>query len=66
MVTNETTEYCTRCGEYLKTNRIVWLHLHTGHGYSKKLRCEEGSELDQGLHPFGSACAKAAITEYRE
>jgi hypothetical protein len=51
--------YCTRCGELLK-GRVVWLSLNCRTGrYS--VEPVENPDEDQGAHPFGVACSRAAI-----
>lgn len=61
-VTTEQFDYCERCGERLKADRIVWLELNCDTGVFH----EEGTvpkDQSQGCFPFGQACAKNAINK---
>lgn len=53
--------YCTRCGEFLK-GRVVWLSLNSRTGrYS--VEPITNPDEDQGAHPFGVACSRAALSK---
>lgn len=53
---------CERCGEVLKTERIVWLELdqrnNTYHVFN-----DVPEDWSQGWFAFGRACAKRQIAE---
>jgi hypothetical protein len=61
-------EYCQRCGEKLKPQRIVWLELSNTDGNYYEIdeltqRSIPEGHKSQGAFPFGSTCAKKQIHE---
>ncbi len=63
-----TAETCTRCGAVLNSKRMVTLELNstTGEWFPYTEGVERVDPDDsQGLHPFGSACAKAQLKEQK-
>ncbi len=62
----DTAETCTRCGAVLNSKRMVLLELNsmTGEWFPYTEGVERVDPDDsQGLHHFGSACAKAQLKE---
>ena len=58
---NTNQEFCERCGEPLKADRIVWLELSITDGrYYRKLPANHES---QGGFPFGQDCARSESTQ---
>ena len=52
---------CTRCGEWLHSNRVTWLELDKRSGLYWPTDGQVGPENSQGWFPFGTACAKTQI-----
>jgi hypothetical protein len=54
---------CERCGELLHPDREVWLEYDQRfNGYTDQ---DVPSNVSQGGFPFGKACAKRVIEEYK-
>ena len=54
--------HCTRCGELLKADRVVWLELSWAtNEYTRPGIIPEAES--QGMWAFGASCAKAALDE---
>lgn len=51
-------QHCTRCGERLVPNRVVWLELSTVTGKYSETPLPPAES--QGWFPFGMSCAKKA------
>ena len=59
---NNQPAYCTRCGELLKADRVVWLELSwKTNEYTRPGIIPEAES--QGMWAFGKKCAKAALEE---
>jgi len=57
-------DYCERCGELIKWDRIVWLDYRTSDNTYHINGVMQWNDPDnQGAFPFGAKCAERAIRD---